>query len=349
MDHDAGLRSNRADRTSNVALSGAGLADLRSEEDAARATFTVIVNRQAGSGGADKLLADVARKCEALGLDAQVQGVGPDADLCAEVDKAVRGGTDVVVAGGGDGTVSAVASCLAGTGTALGVLPLGTLNHFAKDLAIPTDLDEALQVLARGTVSRVDVADVNGRVFVNNSSLGLYPQIVRFRDLQQRRLGRSKWNALLAASWHALATNQPASVTLEVDGASLRRRTGFVFIGNNEYCIDGLRVGERASLRGGRLSLYVTRRADLVSMLSLAWRALTQRLRDADDFEALQASTVTVRTRRRRVHVALDGEVQLMDAPLRYRIRPAALRVIVPGEDSRPSMKPAARDATGSK
>jgi YegS/Rv2252/BmrU family lipid kinase len=340
MSNDARLRSSGTYRTSFAAFG----TNAAPGADLARATFTVLVNPRAGGGGADNLLTDVARKCEALGLRAQVHGVGPDADLRAQVHEAVRSGSDVVVAGGGDGTVSAVASCLAGTGTALGVLPLGTLNHFAKDLAIPTDLDEALGVLVGGTISQVDVADVNGRVFVNNSSIGLYPQIVRHRDLQQRRLGRSKWRALVAACWHALATNQPATITLEVDGESMRRRTGFVFIGNNAYCIDGLRVGERTSLRGGRLSLYVTKKADLVSMLSLAWRALTQQLRDADDFEALQAGTVTVRTRRRRVHVAIDGEVQLMDAPLHYRIRPAALRVIVPAEQpssGRDEKKPA--------
>lgn len=335
MDNDASLRPGGSYR-SGVRGFGASSAAAGSPPpvDLARATFTIVVNRRAGGGG-DDLPGELQRKCDALGLRARVHGIGPDGDVCASVQEALRSGTDVVVAGGGDGTVSAVASCLAGTPTAMGVLPLGTLNHFAKDLSIPADLDDALAVLAHGTVAQVDVAEVNGRVFVNNSSLGLYPQIVRHRDLQQTQLGRSKWRALVSACWHALATNQPASVTLEVDGASLRRRTGFVFIGNNEYTIEGLRIGERASLRGGRLSLYVTRRADLLSMLSLAWRALRQHLRDADDFEALQARTVTVRTHRRRVHVAVDGEVELMDAPLHYRIRPGALRVLVPDGSDR--------------
>src|SRR5205085_3689399 len=105
--------------------------------------------------------------------------------------------------GGGDGTQSAIASRLAGTQLVHGVLPLGTLNHFAKDLGIPLQLDEAVRTLAEGRVLEVDVGEVNGRVFINNSSLGLYPEIVRERELQQMRLGKSKWRALASASLHA--------------------------------------------------------------------------------------------------------------------------------------------------
>src|SRR5476649_731552 len=115
--------------------------------------------------------------------------------------RALARGVDAVVAGGGDGTINAVASVLAGSSVALGVLPLGTLNHFAKDLNIPLDLDQAIATIARGTTAQVDVGDVNGRIFVNNSSLGLYPHIVRARDQQQRRLGRGKWTRLAGHSW----------------------------------------------------------------------------------------------------------------------------------------------------
>ena len=106
---------------------------------------------------------------------------------------------ELVVAGGGDGTLSAVAAALVGTDTALGVLPMGTLNHFAKDLGIPLKLEKAVQTLFTGKIARVDVGEVNGRIFLNNSSIGFYPRIVQARKREQRR-GRSKWVAFAQAA-----------------------------------------------------------------------------------------------------------------------------------------------------
>lgn len=305
--------------------------------DAARASaanqrrIAVVINDGAGSQRAQQCIDEVRQRCEALGLDAQVQPVRSGEQIGDAVARALREGAQVIVAGGGDGTVSAVASCLVGTGAALGVLPLGTLNHFAKDLAIPTEIQGALEVIARGKTLDVDVAEVNGRTFLNNSSLGLYPNIVRHREQQQQRLGRSKWLALLSASLHVLRRSHPMWLRIEVNGDQLVRRTGFVFVGNNAYSMEGMKIGKRPSLTDGALSLYVTRRSDRMALLRLAWRALIGRLHEADDFDMVQATSVTVRTRRRHVRVATDGEVQLIEAPLHYRIRPRQLRVLVPG------------------
>ena len=146
----------------------------------------------------------------------------------------------VIVAGGGDGTVSTVAAALVDTDICLGVLPLGTLNHFAKDLGLPLDLEAAVRCIATGVTSRVDVGEVNGRVFVNNSSLGLYPDIVRDREQQQKRFGRGKWHALLRASIAALRRYPFLQVSLAVEGRERAYRTPFVFIGNNAYRMEGL-------------------------------------------------------------------------------------------------------------
>jgi YegS/Rv2252/BmrU family lipid kinase len=297
---------------------------------AVRASVSVILNHAAGSGSAGDGADDLQRKLEALGVRADIVAIEPGGDVRAAVESALRRRPDAVIAGGGDGTVSAVAACVAGTDMPMGVLPLGTLNHFAKDLGVPTELEPALEMVARGRVARVDVAEVNGHVFVNNSSLGLYPEIVRDRDLQCRQYGRGKWAAMLSASVRAFERNQPMWLHIEVDGQTLVRRTGFVFIGNNEYTMSGLHIGERPTIRDGRLSLYVTRRTGRMAMVRLAFQALLGRLQQAEDFEAMEAATVVVRTARQRVRVATDGEVQLMDTPLHYRIRPAALRVLLP-------------------
>jgi YegS/Rv2252/BmrU family lipid kinase len=309
-----------------------GPAERDTPARSARGRISVITNQRAGSGRAEQLLKQVGEGCRALGLDADVQAVQSGEQISDAAARAVRSGAGVVVAAGGDGTVSAVASCLVGTGIPLGVLPLGTLNHFAKDLSIPMEVDAALEVIARGSVREIDVAEVNGRVFINNSSLGLYPHIVRHRELQQQQ-GRSKWTALLTATLHVLQRDHPMWLQIEVDGRQMVRRTGFVFIGNNSYCMEGLEIGKRASLTSGCLSLSVTRTSHRLSLLRLALRALFGRLQEAEDFDLVEATTVTVRTRRGHVRVAADGEVTVMESPLHYRTLPAALRVLAPPQD----------------
>jgi diacylglycerol kinase family enzyme len=290
----------------------------------------VIGNTAAGGDKPQEWLATLQAKCRERGLGAQVLQVDGGQQLLAAADDAVKQGARLVIAGGGDGTVSAVASRLVDTEAALGVLPLGTLNHFAKDLGIPLGLDAAIDAIARGREVRVDVAEVNGHVFINNSSLGLYPDIVLDRERQRRRLGRGKWTALLSAALHAAHRYPVLSVRIGVNGEQLDRRSAFVFIGNNQYNMEGFEIGERAHLSGGELSLYMTQRTGRFGLLRLALRALTGRLRQARDFDMLTATELVVRTPQRQLRVATDGEVRLLQVPLNYRIRPGALRVMVP-------------------
>ncbi len=265
-----------------------------------------------------------------MGLDAAITLAQSGAEMIATAEQALRDGAPIVVAGGGDGTINAVASVVVGSGTPFGVLPLGTLNHFAKDLNIPLDLDAAIANVAQGVRHQVDVGEVNGRIFLNNSSLGLYPDIVRDREKQQRRLGRGKW---LAFSWALLAALRRypfLSVQLKLKGTVHARRTPFVFIGNNEYLMEGLNIGERERLNGGQLSLYVAQRPGRLGLLKLALHALFGKLSQAKDFDMLMANDLEIATHHRRLRVATDGEVSVMNTPLQYRIRPAALDVIVP-------------------
>jgi diacylglycerol kinase family enzyme len=294
------------------------------------ASAVVIVNASSGKGCPEGYERDLEERFARRGVNARVLLVANGEEIVHAAREAVQAGAQCVVAAGGDGTVSAVASQLAGSNVALGVLPLGTLNHFAKDAGIALDTDEAMDVIAAGHVAAVDVGEVNGRVFINNSSLGLYPDIVLDRDHQRRRLGRGKWFALLAASVHAARRYPVLSLLLDVDGRPLVRRSAFVFIGNNEYTMTGFEIGERSRLDGGVLSLYVTQRTGRFGLLRLALRALFRRLEQARDFDMLRAAEVKVDTRKRFLHVAADGEVVVMQTPLHYRIRRDALRVILP-------------------
>ncbi|WP_374580907.1 diacylglycerol kinase family protein [Pseudoduganella sp.] len=292
--------------------------------------MAVIVNAGAGTGYDADWRETLARRFAGHGLQAEVTLADDANQLMDAARAALDGGVRVVVAGGGDGTINAVASVVLDSGAVFGVLPMGTLNHFARDLGIPTQLDAAIATLAAGHVARVDVGEVNGRIFLNNSSLGLYPDIVRDRQRQQRRLGRGKWTAFGWATLAALRRYPFLSVRLALGEADHARRTPFVFIGNNEYQMEGFNIGERACIDGGMLSVYVAQRPTRFGLLKLALRALFGRLRQAREFDIFQAREMAIETRHRRLRVATDGEVTVMAPPLRYRIRPAALPVIVP-------------------
>lgn len=295
----------------------------------------VIINAASGphdNGDARRWLAGIFASC---GVEARVTLACEGEDLTELARRALSNGARAVVAGGGDGTVGAVASLLAGTEKPLGVLPLGTLNHFAKDLRIPLSVEKAARTVCEGRIARVDVGEVNGQVFVNNSSLGLYPRIVRRRDKLQQREGSGKWSAFVRAALSVLRRYPFLYVRLSVDGQEIVRETPFVFVGNNEYKMERFQMGARARLDEGSLSLFVAHRTGRLGLLRLAVRALFGRLRRAKDFDALSAQEIWVETRRpKRLPVATDGEVTVMSTPLRYRVRPGALRVIVPKEES---------------
>lgn len=293
------------------------------------ASIVVIVNSQSGTGCPPDWLEQLERKFAEAGLPARIQLIEQGGDIAGHVAQAIREGAPMVVAGGGDGTVSAVAAGLVGTGVPLGVLPMGTLNHFAKDLGIPLEQDQAIAVLATGRLLAVDAGEVNGRIFINNSSLGLYPVIVRGREQRQRHLGHGKWRALLEASIAAARRYALLTVQIEVDGQTLTRRTPFVFVGNNEYSMEGFEIGEREQLDCGTLSLYLTQRMGRFDLLRLAVLALLRRLDGERDFDRLLAREFVVHTGKSRLRVATDGEITMMDTPLRYRVLPKALQVAV--------------------
>jgi diacylglycerol kinase family enzyme len=292
----------------------------------------VVLNARSGTGCSPERAAELRGLFDAAGMDAQIVLAASGEEMFEAVDRARDQGIELVVAGGGDGTQSAVASRLAGSSMVQGVLPLGTLNHFAKDLGIPLKDEDAIRTLAEGRVREVDVGEVNGRVFINNSSIGLYPEIVRERELQQVRLGKSKWRALASATLHATRRHPGLAVRLDAQGEHEVLRTPFVFIGNNRYIMEGFGIGARDSLQGGELALYMSRRRGRLGLFLLALRALVKRLQQAQDFATVTGTQFVISTHHRRIRVAADGEVMMLDTPLHYRVRPRALRVMVPAQ-----------------
>ena len=300
----------------------------------------VILNGGSGNGHASEEESRLEEAFGAVGVEARLWRFGAGEEVRAIAHRALEARPPVLVAAGGDGTVSAVADVVRGTDTALGVIPAGTMNHFAKDLGIPLDPAEAARVIAGGRCIRVDVGEVNGRGFINNASLGIYADMVRKRARQQRRLRRSKRAAMLWAALEVLGRSRLMDLRLELEDRVQECRAPFVFIGNNDYTMEGFVIGTRERLDRGLLDVYTTRRCGPWGLVGLALHALFGRLRQAEDFTEWSTSYLRVASPRRRLLVATDGELSSMETPLEFRIRPRSLRVIVPAVS--PSEAPAA-------
>jgi YegS/Rv2252/BmrU family lipid kinase len=295
------------------------------------ARIPVLLNRGGGAVAADPKIAEKVHEAfEAAGIDADIELVS--GGECAVRCRAfAERGDDLMVAGGGDGTISAAAAALAGTETVLGILPLGTLNHFARDLGIPTDLTEAVALIARRSERRVDVAEMNDRIFINNSAIGLYPLMVVDRDQQRKRLGRSKRLAMLVASVRTLVRFGHQRLTLTVNDSRAQIDTPLLFVGNNDYRVDLGAPGQRDRIDDGILSVFVMRKKTRRSFIAATIRALLDRAHRDDMVELEAVERLRVDSRRSRLAVSLDGEVVHATPPLDYRIRKQALRVIAPG------------------
>ena len=289
----------------------------------------VIINASSGGPGKEEVRNQLTSLFNQGGVDAHISLARSGEQLIELAERRAKGDARTIVAGGGDGTINAVASTLIDSGKTLGVLPLGTLNHFAKDLKIPLDLEGAVKTIIANYVVPVDVGEVNGHIFLNNSSLGLYPRLVHERE-QKQRLGHGKWPAFVWAAFSVMRRYPFLDVRLSVDGREISSRTPFVFVGNNEYEMENFNIGGRARLDRGELCLYFSHRMRRLGLVGLALRALVRRVESAEQFVAMRATEFSIETKRSSIHVATDGEVMMMRPPLRYRVRPGALKVIVP-------------------
>jgi diacylglycerol kinase family enzyme len=289
----------------------------------------LIVNRGGGSsdeGGAGRLR-DLFR---ARSVEPDLVETAPE-DLEAVCGEAARSADcDIVVVAGGDGTIGTAAGALADTGRPLGIIPLGTLNHFARDAGIPADAEQAVDTICAGHRRAVDVAEVNGRVFVNNSAVGLYPEMVRFRDETQARTGRSKRLAMLGASLRTLRAFRRRRLWISAEELETPVHTPLLFVGNNRYQVNLLALGRREALDRGELCLYAMRASGRMHLFWAGIRGLFGKLDQQRDFITAYVREAEISANRPALGLSLDGETLTLATPLRYRIRPGALTLIVP-------------------
>jgi diacylglycerol kinase family enzyme len=293
--------------------------------------LTVIVNREGGAARAageslpDRIVAAFA----AAGVAADVRMLA-GSELAPALQAAAATDSRVVIAGG-DGTAATAAQALIGTGTELGLLPLGTLNHLARDLGIPADLEQAAAIAARGRAIRIDLGEVNGHRFVNNASIGLYPSMVRQREGLRARNGWPKWLASVPAAWEALSRLRHHRLRVEMGKGDRPLVTPLLFVGNNQYTMKAGAIGARASLQDGCLSVYAVADSHRMQLVAFALRALIGRIHPRTDFVVLgKCDAMVVHAHSSPIEIALDGEIGELSSPLEFRILPGVLTVVVP-------------------
>jgi diacylglycerol kinase family enzyme len=276
--------------------------------------IVLIYNPKSGSALSAR---ELRSKCEQRGI--VIEKLIPVAKLSSKrlLSSIQKGMTIAVV--GGDGTLSAVAGMIAGSRAALVPLPGGTLNHFTKDLGIAQEFDEALSNLVKAKIRTVDVAVINGTVFINNASLGLYPSSLQVRNLYEDKIG--KWPAAVFSSFRAFVRFRSYTVTV----GNETFETPFVFVGNNKYeLLDG---GTRKRLDAGKLSVFIAHTTSRFVLLKIALFTLVGRHQLLDEFDERLTDSVTIHTKRRELSISHDGEVTRMKSPFQFEIRKKALRV----------------------
>ena len=235
----------------------------------------------------------------------------------------------VLVAAGGDGTATALAEVAAETGKRLAVLPLGTANLLARDLRLPLALDPWFAGLDGMVEEDVDVGEVNGQLFLHKVVIGAVPGIAAVRE---KIRGNATWGARLAFASHFVRKlNNVRRFAVEITpegGSPYIHRVHSIAVVNNDYDEGIGKVFHRSRLDAGFLSLYIIHSLSFANALRLSVEMLLGSWRQDQVLEVENVETVTIRTRRRRVRVMIDGEVRLFDGPLTFRIRPRALKVL---------------------
>ena len=266
---------------------------------------------------------------EASDAGLEVVRVAHGLDCVSLIRDRMREGIRLFVAAGGDGTINSVIQPLIHTDAILGVIPAGTYNHFAKDLGIPLSWREALEVVVSGATRPIDTARINERFFVNNISMGLYPELVARREEKGRDYPR--WKARLYAAFGTLQKFPHVAVTLDSEHHQEVIRTHVLMISNNSYDLSRLGIeAPRLALEEGRLSVYWLPHMPRLALTRFVAHYLAGRVREAPGFRSFRTSRIKVDSSKHHLHIGVDGEVVTMATPLLITIAPQSLSVKVP-------------------
>ncbi len=295
-----------------------------------RAAICVLLNAGSGSAKGAEKQTQVSDAFARHGVMPEIRLIGNDDQLETEVRRAAQSGFDVIVAGGGDGTISCVAGHLAGGNAKMGVIPLGTFNFVARGLGIPEDVDAAVEALLSGAARPMTVGLVNGRIFLNNASLGIYPQILKEREGTYKRWGRSR----IAAHWSVLVTflafRAPVRMKVIVDGQTRRRKTPLAFIARSAFQLEHFGLDGAGDVRDGQFALFLAPDSTRWQLLGRALRLAGKGMNPQHDFELICGEEIMIETSRATQLIAMDGERVRAQSPFRFRLLTDDLQVIAP-------------------
>ena len=290
----------------------------------------VILNAGSGKRKAGEMVPRINRAFAEAGRRFDLRLVRNGSDITREAQRAIADGAQTIIAAGGDGTIAAVASVVAGTDVAFGALPLGTFNYFTRSIGLPQELEPAIHALVDGTAAPARLGLVNDRVFINNASLGAYPAILKRRESIYARWGRSR----VAAYWSVFTTlvqlRTRLTVRATVDGEVHHLRSPLIFVSFNPYQLDQLGLEGAEAIRDGKFAIFVAPDGTRREMLGAALRLAGRLSDEARDFRLITGRDVQLDTARPRQLVACDGELERMRTPLRFEIREGGINLIRP-------------------
>ncbi len=294
--------------------------------------IVVVLNGHAGTlRGSDRhaVAARIGEIFQAAGHDVDVRLAEGHAAVNAIRRIAAEGSAEAVVAGGGDGTVSAAAAACAGKEIALGVLPLGTMNLFARSLGIPLAIDKAAEALARGTVRRVDVARVNGRTFIHALAVGIHAALVEEREKAPTYRSRfEKMAGSVRSWWLVMRAPRRLSLSIRTDHTAMERDTIGLVVTNNALGAGHLPYADR--LDAGLLGLYLTTAETPAGIARITAEAAVGLVEISPLIEHMVSHAVDIRFHRQHIKATVDGELVRLQGPLKVESVPSALRVLAP-------------------
>lgn len=303
--------------------------------------LSLIYNEKSGFHAADKdeVYEQLMTCLTAYGYEIQAFEIGTEANFNHLMEKVIlrhqqASEAGVVVAAGGDGTLNAVAAQLMGTDIPMGIFPLGTFNYVARLLNIPLDLLKAAETIATGKIRGVHVAQINDHIYLNNASLGLYPLFIQKRELYNRRLGRFALNAYTSGLDVLIRDRKELKLEIEVDGKQYPVKTPLIFFGNNQLQLAemNLRIAEAAEK--GKVAGLVVAKSDKRTLFKILWQLIKGNLDKAPDVYSFSGDEVEVHSKRKKLTVALDGEIVEMQPPLKISVRKNALKILVPHDSA---------------
>lgn len=315
--------------------------DASPENAARRGPFFVVLNAGSGRHNSDEQQALIARTFEESGRAFEFLLIDDPARIREVARRAVELAVThhgVVVAAGGDGTINAVAAVVLGSGCPFGVLPQGTFNYFGRVHGIPQETAAAARALLRASIEPVQAGQVNGRLFLVNASLGLYPQLLEDREAWKQQFGRSRFVALLSGIATLLQSPKQLHLQIESGGKTVALRTPTLFVGNNHLQLARVGINEEQAdaVEQNQLAGIVVRPIGTLALFGLLMRGLLGQLGEAENIDSFSFRRLTVMPRGvKRIKVAADGEIAWMRPPLVFKIASQPLLLLVPAPDER--------------